>query len=64
MALHLIVERENEIKAFKSEEYWTLDAIVSKKQKKFTASLSKVDGKKCELKNLEQTQQIYRKMRQ
>ena len=58
VALHLIVERENEIKAFKSEEYWTLDAIVSKKQKKFTASLSKVDGKKCELKNLEQTQQI------
>lgn len=30
VALRLIVERENEIRAFKSEEYWTLAANIEK----------------------------------
>ena len=49
VALRLIVERENEIRAFKSEEYWTLAANIEKNGKQFSASLNKVDGKKAEL---------------
>lgn len=50
VALRLIVECENEIRAFKSEEYWTLAANIEKNGKQFSASLNKVDGKKAELK--------------
>lgn len=50
VALRLIVERENEIRAFKTEEYWTLAANIEKDGKLFTASLNRVDGKKAELK--------------
>ncbi len=58
VALRLIVERENEIKAFKPEEYWTITANVKKDKSKFEASLSKVDGKKPTLSNQEQAQAI------
>lgn len=51
VALRLIVERENEIKAFKSEEYWTIDALIKKNKKEFKAGLIRVDGKKPELKD-------------
>ncbi len=56
VALRLIVEREREIKAFVPQEYWSLDAELSqqgqatnKKLKSFTASLSRVKGKKADL---------------
>ena len=58
VALRLIVERENEIRAFKSEEYWSLHALVNKENKKFEAELKKVDGKKAKLSNKEETDAI------
>ena len=58
VALRLIVERENEIRAFKSEEYWTLAANIEKANKTFTASLNRVDGKKAELKTQEDVDAI------
>lgn len=58
VALRLIVERENEIRAFKSEEYWTLELEVEKAKKKFKANLVKVDGKKAELKSKEETDAV------
>lgn len=58
VALRLIVERENEIKAFKSEEYWTIDALIKKNKKEFKAGLLRVDGKKPELKTEEDTQKV------
>lgn len=58
VALRLIVERENEIRAFKSEEYWTLSANVEKDGKVFSASLNKVDGKKAELKTQEEVDAV------
>lgn len=58
VALHLIVERENEIKAFKPEEYWTVHADVKKDKKKFTADLVKVDGKKPKLENEQQANDV------
>jgi DNA topoisomerase-1 len=51
VALRLIVERENEIRAFKPQEYWTIEAECEAQDKKFLAKLYKVDGKKPELSN-------------
>ncbi len=58
VALRLIVERENEIRRFKKEEYWTLDALCRKGKSSFTAALVKVDGKKAQLKNKEQSDAV------
>lgn len=58
VALRLIVERENEIRKFKSEEYWTLAANIKKDRKKFVATLNKVDGKKADLKKQEDVDTI------
>ena len=58
VALNLIVQREKEIQAFKSEEYWTIDALVEKSRKKFKASLSKINGKKPKIKNEEEANRI------
>lgn len=49
VALKLIIDRENEIKAFKPEEYWTIDGAFKKGTKKFQASFYGVDGKKLKL---------------
>ncbi len=46
VALKLIVDREREINAFKSEEYFTIEAIF----KDFEASLTKYKNKKVEIK--------------
>src|SRR5438552_2829921 len=51
VALRLIVERENEIRAFKPQEYWTIEAECEALGKRFGAKLYKVDGKKPELPN-------------
>ena len=51
VALKLIIDRENEIKAFKPEEYWTIDGFFKKGSKKFQASFYGLDGKKVKLKN-------------
>ena len=58
VALRLIVERENEIRAFKSEEYWTLAANIEKDGKRFSASLNKIDGKKADLKTQEEVNAV------
>lgn len=47
VAVRLVVEREREIQAFKSEEYWSIEATLSKLQsdQTFVAKLTKIDGK-------------------
>ena len=47
-ALRLIVERELEIEAFQSQEYWTIHLESRKQQHKFDARLIQLDGKKVE----------------
>ena len=51
VAVRLVVDRENEIRAFKPREYWTVDAkLTSKSSRKiFSAHLAEVKGKKAEL---------------
>jgi len=48
VALRLIVEREAEIEAFKTQEYWSIDADLSAEAGNFTARLVTLDGKKLE----------------
>ena len=47
VALRLLVEREREIKAFKPVEYWTVEALLEKEGKEFTAKLHHIDDKKA-----------------
>jgi DNA topoisomerase I len=47
-ALRLICEREDEIAAFKPQEYWTLEAEVSKDGQTFPARLYELNGEKVE----------------
>ncbi|WP_225047253.1 type I DNA topoisomerase [Lacticaseibacillus kribbianus] len=50
VALKLIIDRENEIRAFVPEEYWSLDAEFKKgASKKFAASFYGLNGKKTAL---------------
>ena len=46
VAVRLIVEREREIKKFKTDEYWTLEAELQEKSQKFIAKLFKIGDKK------------------
>lgn len=49
VALRFIVEREREIQKFSSEEFWTIDAKLKKKDSaEFSASLIEQNGKKIE----------------
>ena len=54
-ALRMIVEREEEIEAFKAHEYWSIEAEVAHPSQGFTARLSRLDGRKfvSDTKNLE-----------
>jgi DNA topoisomerase-1 len=47
-ALRLIVERELEIEAFKSQEYWTIHLQSRKNKQAFDAKLIQLDGSKVE----------------
>ncbi|MBN1209460.1 MAG: type I DNA topoisomerase [Myxococcaceae bacterium] len=60
VAVRLICEREEAIKAFIPQEYWTLDALLegSAGPPPFKAKLSKVDGKKVELKERATTEAL------
>lgn len=58
VALKLIIDRENEIKAFKPEEYWTIDGFFQKGNKKFQASFYGVNGKKLKLETNEDVQKV------
>jgi DNA topoisomerase I len=50
VALRLIVEREREIKAFQSKEYWTIDvALAAKKPPQFSAHLAKKNDENVEI---------------
>ena len=47
-ALRMIVEREEEIEAFISREYWSIEAECQHPRQAFTAKLTKLDGEKFE----------------
>jgi len=61
IALRIIVDRENEIRKFKPEEYWTVTAILNKQDNKeatLFADLDKIKGEKAEIKKESQAKEI------
>ncbi len=63
VALRLVVEREQEIADFNPVEYWSIEADLTKQtgssaKGQFRAKLTRIDGKKIDLKNQADTQAI------
>ncbi len=58
VALRLIVEREREIRAFTSQEYWSVEALCAKGGQTFEAALAKVGGHKPQLHSAEEAQRV------
>lgn len=49
VALRLVCDREEEIKAFNPKEYWTVDTVMKKGRNKFPIRLTAKKGKKIEI---------------
>ena len=64
VAVKLIVDRENEIENFIPEEYWNIDAILSKKsdKKSFVAKFYGKNNKKIELHSKEEVDEILKEL--
>ena len=64
VAVRLIVDREEEIRAFVPKEYWSIDAVLTAPHstKKFPAKLASVDGEKIEIGSEEQAQLILQRL--
>ncbi len=70
VAVRMVVGREEEIHAFKPEEYWSIDAMVGKKESKkksekkpFPAKYYGADGKKAAIKTQEQAGAILEELK-
>lgn len=66
VAVRIIVDREEEIRAFVSEEYWTIDALLAadEKGKAFPARLSGTKQGKLKIENKETADRILAELRQ
>lgn len=62
VVVRLISDREEEIKNFTSEEYWTLTAKLSKDKTGFEAKLTKIGQEKAELNNQDQVDKIIKEI--
>lgn len=64
VAVKMICDREEEIRRFVPKEYWSIDAELKAESsnKLFTAKLTVIDGKKAELSNKEQTDEILNRL--
>ncbi len=64
VAVSLVVDRENEIRAFVPKEYWSIDAKFTAlgSRKVFDASLLTIDGEKFELANQEEADAILKRL--
>ncbi|MBH0229261.1 type I DNA topoisomerase [Halobacillus yeomjeoni] len=63
VAVKIIIDRENEIKKFVPEEYWTIEGDFLKDKEKFEGSFYGVDGKKQELKTEDDVKAIQQRMK-
>lgn len=64
VALKIIIDREEEIRNFEPEEYWSLKAILKKDKKTFEAEFYGLQGKKKELTSESEVQSILDKLDQ
>jgi DNA topoisomerase-1 len=51
VAVRLVVDREREIEKFKPEEFWNIEVDLKVKKGEFAAELTKIKGKKSEIKD-------------
>lgn len=62
VAVHLIVEREKEIEAFKPEEYWKINVLLlkenDKKENSFQATLVSKNGNKIKISNKKEAELV------
>ena len=58
VALRIICERDNEIKLFNPEEYWTIKADFDSNKELFTADLIKIDNKDFKLSNKDDAKRV------
>ena len=58
VALRLICEREDEIRAFEPEEYWSVTAHLEADDQEFDARLQKIEGSSFTLGSEEETQEV------
>lgn len=63
VALRLIVEREQEIQQFKPEEYWKIKALFNEQGQNFEASFYGKEGKKVDLKNEQEVNEVMQQMK-
>ena len=65
VAVKMICDREEEIRSFVSQEYWSIDAklIAPGSKKAFAAKLAAVDGVKAELATKEQTDKLLERLK-
>jgi DNA topoisomerase-1 len=63
VALKIICDREDEIKAFKPVEYWTVDCILNKAKKKIAIKLINKNGKKIEINNKQEADKIIKEIK-
>lgn len=63
VAMRLICEREEEIKSFVPEEYWTIDAELKRDDIVFTARLKKYKDKTIKIKTLNDADKFYNELR-
>ncbi len=62
VAVKLILDRENEIKNFKPEEYWSIESTFLKGKELFTGQFYGEKGKKVDLKNEEEVTTVLNKI--
>ncbi|MCL5407458.1 MAG: type I DNA topoisomerase [Patescibacteria group bacterium] len=67
VAVRLIVEKEREIEKFSAQEYWSIEALLSKNNYQFKAILTEKDGKKIaklEIKSEKASQEIFKNLKE
>ncbi|WP_159721773.1 type I DNA topoisomerase [Enterococcus sp. CSURQ0835] len=63
IALKMIIDREQEIRDFVPQEYWSIDGNFKKAKKKFKANFWGLDGKKKKLPNAEAVKEVTEKIK-
>ncbi|TDL35054.1 type I DNA topoisomerase [Jeotgalibacillus sp. S-D1] len=63
VAVRLIIDRENEIKNFQPEEYWTIDGTFKKGKDTFHANFYGINGKKKKLQNEQDVKDVLKQVK-
>ncbi|NQT95524.1 MAG: type I DNA topoisomerase [Candidatus Omnitrophica bacterium] len=65
VALRIIVEREDEINAFKPQDYWEIEAELQKTKdiNRFIAKLIEIDGKKPKIKTKDESEKLLNELK-